>query len=154
MFSYAFEEAPGSPHSRPRLELHAVTSDPFMVGEAKIVPVPLWHGPMPVLGFRFGALAYCTDVSRIPPSSMKLLENLDVLVLDALRDRPHPAHYTLEQAVEVAGTIGARRTYFTHTTHELPYKQTNQRLPSGMAMAYDGLKIRLSVEGAKEVQDP
>ena len=141
MFSYAFEPAPESPHSRPQLVLTPIDASPFEIGSSRIVPIPMMHGPMPVLGFRFGRFAYCTDCSRIPDDSMDLLRDLEVLVLGALRHSPHPAHFTVEQAVAMARRIGANRTYFTHTTHQLGYEQTNAALPEGMELAYDGLRI-------------
>jgi phosphoribosyl 1,2-cyclic phosphate phosphodiesterase len=105
------------------------------------MPLPLLHGRLPVLGFRVGAFAYCTDVSEIPAESWPLLEGLEVLVLDALRRRPHPTHFNLEQAVDHARRIGARQTYFTHIAHELGHAETNAALPTGMALAHDGLVI-------------
>lgn len=141
MFSYAFVPAPNSPHSRPRLELVEIDSEPFTVGNETIVPIPLMHGPLPVLGFRFGRFAYCTDCNHIPDESMERLTNLDVLVLDALRTTPHPAHFNVEEAVETARRIGARQTYFTHITHQLGHETTNRELPKGMALAHDGLRF-------------
>ncbi len=141
MFSYAFEADPYSPHSRPNLVLRTIDSRPFRVGEQTIIPIPLIHGQLPVLGFRFGRFAYCTDCSLIPDESLALLEDLDVLVLDALRRTPHPAHFNLEQAVEMAHRIDARQTYFTHITHELGHAETNKALPDGMALAHDGLRL-------------
>jgi len=144
MFLYAFEAASDSPHSRPQLDLHTIDERPFIVGGETIVPIPLMHGPLPVLGFRFGRFAYCTDCSSIPPDSMDLLRDLDVLVLDALRHAEHPAHFNLKQAVEAAGRIGAKRTFFTHMTHQLGHEATNRDLPDGMALAYDGLRFSVA----------
>ena len=110
---------------------------------ARVAPIPLLHGELPVLGFRFGSLAYCTDCSRIPDGSWKLLAGLDVLVLDGLRKRPHPTHFNLAQAVEAAGRIGAKQTYFTHIAHELGHAETNASLPANMALAYDGQVVEL-----------
>ncbi len=141
MFLYAFDPAADSPHSRPVLELKAIDRDPFKVGGETIIPVPLMHGPSAVLGFRFGPFAYCTDCNLISPDSMALLADLEVLVLDALRVTPHPAHFSLEQAVEVAKRIGSRRTYFTHMTHQLRHETTNRSLPEGMELSYDGMRI-------------
>ena len=143
MFVYAFGEQPGSPHSRPQLELRPIGSPTFAVHDAEIGVIPLMHGPMPVLGFRFGPFAYCTDCNAIPADSMELLRDLDVLILDALRNTPHPTHFTLDEAVETARRIGAGRTYFTHMTHQLGHAETNSRLPDSMELAYDGLRIRL-----------
>lgn len=143
MFSYAFEPAPDSPHSRPQLALQPIDAEPFTIGEQTIIPVPLEHGSLPVLGFRFGDFAYCTDCNHIPESSLDRLGDLEVLVLDALRRTDHPAHFTLDQAVNMARTIGAKRTYFTHMTHELGHSATNADLPDGMALAHDGLRLSL-----------
>lgn len=143
MFLYAFEPAPDSPHSRPELELHKIEAEPFTIGGEVIVPIPLVHGSMPVMGFRLGSFAYCTDCNHICDESVALLRDLDVLMLDALRRTRHPAHFNLEQAVQMAGLIGARQTYFTHITHQLAHEVTSKDLPDGMTLAYDGLRITM-----------
>jgi phosphoribosyl 1,2-cyclic phosphate phosphodiesterase len=97
-----------------------------------------------VLGFRFGRVAYCTDTNGIPEESWPHLEGLDVLILDALRHKPHPTHFSLGEAIEVAERVGAKRTLFTHISHDLEHEVTNAGLPQGMELAYDGLKIDLS----------
>lgn len=138
MFAYVFDGDEDYPSAKPRLELHEITG-PFDTDGVSVTPIPLLHGKMPVLGFRVGNFAYCTDVSEIPDGSWPLLEGLDVLILDALRRRPHPTHFNLDQAVDHARRIGARRTYFTHIAHELPHEETNRTLPPGMALSHDGL---------------
>jgi phosphoribosyl 1,2-cyclic phosphate phosphodiesterase len=143
MFAYAFDADNAYPSATPRLSLHAIAG-PFEIGGRVITPVPLMHGELPILGFRIGGFAYCTDVSGIPPESRPLLEGLDVLMLDALRKRPHPTHFSLEQAIEEARRIGARRTFFTHIAHELGHEETNRTMPEGMALAYDGQVIETS----------
>jgi phosphoribosyl 1,2-cyclic phosphate phosphodiesterase len=140
MFPYAFEHNPDYPSAKPRLELN-VLDGPLELFGTRIIPIPLFHGTLPVLGFRVGDFAYCTDVSRIPDESMELLRGLKVLVLDALRHRPHPTHFNLEQAVVAAGQIAAEQTYFTHIAHELGHTATNAVLPARVSMAYDGLVI-------------
>lgn len=142
MFSYAFVEMPDYVSSKPELNLVEIDR-PIVIGEAHVVPIPLMHGDMPVLGFRFGHFAYCTDCSFIPEESFGLLEGLDVLILDGLRHRPHATHFNLTQAIEAARRIGARETYFTHIAHELPHRATNAELPKWMALAYDGQVIEL-----------
>lgn len=112
-----------------------------MVAGLPIQPIPLLHGPLPVLGYRLGGMAYCTDCSEIPADSYPLLAGLDVLVLDCLRLRPHETHMHLERSVETAHRIGARRTYFVHMCHDLDHEATNASLPPGMALAYDGLEV-------------
>jgi phosphoribosyl 1,2-cyclic phosphate phosphodiesterase len=97
-----------------------------------------------VLGFRFGNVAYCTDTNRIPDESWPLLEGLDLLILDALRPKPHATHFSLDEAIAVAERVHARRTLFTHMSHELDHETTQARLPAGMELAYDGLKAPLT----------
>ncbi len=141
MFSYAFEPGGDDPTSRPRLELCAIDHSPFTIGSATVTPIPLFHGEMPILGFRIGKMAYCTDCSRIPDASYPLLEGLDLLVLDALRRRPHPTHFNIEQAVDEAQRIGAKQTLFTHIAHALGHAETNAELPQGIALAHDEQRI-------------
>lgn len=145
-FDYAFDEAtrhfPAG--GIPKLALQRVENVPFEILGARAVPIPLRHGPYPVLGFRFGNLAYCTDTNGIPDESWPLLEGLDILVLDGLRHRPHPTHFTLEEAVDVARRLRPRRTLFTHVCHDLEHEATNAALPSGMELAYDGMVVKLS----------
>ncbi len=140
MFPYVFDPVGTHPSDVPRLGLHAVDG-PFSLLGRMVTPLPLLHGSMPVLGYRIGDFAYCTDVSEIPRATWPLLRGLDVLVLDALRRRPHPTHFNLEQAVDHARRIGARQTYFTHIAHELGHADTNAELPDHMALCYDGLRF-------------
>lgn len=126
--------------TRPRLELHPIDG-PIQLFGLDIVPVPVFHGPMPVLGFRFGSAAYVTDCSLIPPESMEMLRDLDVLVLDALRPRPHPTHFSLREALAVAEELRPGTTYLTHTTHDFDYASTNAKLPPRIELAYDGLTL-------------
>jgi phosphoribosyl 1,2-cyclic phosphate phosphodiesterase len=144
-FDYAFRKEPFThAGAAPRLQMHRIDLTPFQALGQPIIPLRLKHGPnFDVLGFRFGAVAYCTDVNEIPAESWNLLQGLDTLILGALRDRPHPTHFSLEEAIGVAEKLKPRRTYLTHTSHELDYEATNARLPSGIELAYDGLKIRL-----------
>ena len=97
-----------------------------------------------MLGFRIGNVAYCTDTSEIPAESWPKLEGLDVLILDALREKPHVTHLSLSQAIEVAEKLKPKQVYFTHMSHGLEYETVNAQLPESMALAYDGLRIPLS----------
>jgi phosphoribosyl 1,2-cyclic phosphate phosphodiesterase len=144
-FDYAFA-AEGAKHAggSPLLELHRITTDPFELLGARIVPVRLLHGRWEVLGFRFGNVAYCTDTNKIPEESWPLLEGLDVLILDALRPKPHVTHFGLDEAVDVARRLQPKRTFFTHVSHELEHAATNAILPPGMELAYDGLRVPLT----------
>ena len=142
-FDYAFADRELThPGAVPQLDIRRVTCSRFDVLGFPITPIRLLHGPQfEVLGFRFANVAYCTDTNQIPEESWPLLEGLDVLILDALRPQPHATHFGLEQAVEVAKTVAPRRTFFTHISHELDYHATNEQLPVGMELAYDGMRI-------------
>jgi len=127
--------------SRP-LDLHGV----------RFTPIRLLHGRLPVLGYRIEPLspraddaifplAYCTDVSGVPPESWRHLSGVRTLVLDALRHRHHPTHLTLDQAVDIATRVGASRTFFVHMAHDLRHATTQDTLPPGMFLAHDGLEL-------------
>jgi phosphoribosyl 1,2-cyclic phosphate phosphodiesterase len=139
-FGYVFDPDAPKGGGIPILELRPVTG-PFTVGDIALRPVPVMHGRKPTLGYRTGAFAYLTDCNALTDDAWPLLRDLDVLVLDALRERSHPTHFSLSEAVEVAGRIGARRTYFTHMCHDLPHEATNARLPANMQLAHDGLVL-------------
>jgi phosphoribosyl 1,2-cyclic phosphate phosphodiesterase len=143
-FHYAFREPqPDQKVFRPYLIRREISGGrPFAIAGVPWQPVKLLHGSLPVLGFRVGRLAYCTDVSEIPRESYPLLEGLDVLVLDALQKKKHTTHFSLEEAIEQARRIGARRTWFTHIAHGLGHAATNRELPRTMRLAYDGLAVR------------
>lgn len=140
IFAYAFDPPAFQGGGIPEVSLHPIDG-PLAVQGLEVVPVPVMHGPTPVLGFRVGRFAYLTDCNAIPEPSFALLEGLDVLVLDALRHKPHPTHFSLAEAVAVATRIGARQTFFTHICHDLPHAATNAALPAGMALAFDGQTI-------------
>lgn len=140
MFAYAFEPPPARGGGVPQLVLQTVDG-PFDVAGQRVVPIPLLHGDRPILGFRLGSFAYLTDCSAIPEPSFDLLRGVDVLMLDALRHRPHPTHFTVSEALEAAARIGAGRTYFTHICHDLPHAATCAALPDRVSLAYDGLAL-------------
>ena len=140
-FGYAFREPdPASKLFRPRLVRREITG-PFEVAGMRWTPIRLFHGEMPVLGFRIGRVAYCTDVNRIPDESYPLLEGLDVLVLDALGLKSHATHFSLQEAVDQARKIKAGKTYFTHIAHGLGHAETSKTLPEGIFLGYDGLRV-------------
>jgi phosphoribosyl 1,2-cyclic phosphate phosphodiesterase len=144
---YSYTLAPDATYpTRAKVALKDVEgSTPVQVREATFIPIPVLHGDLPITGYRFGNAAYITDVSTIPESSFALLEGVDVLVLSALRHKPHPSHATVDQAVRWANRIGARETWFTHISHDLGHAETNSRLPEGMALAHDGLTVPISL---------
>jgi phosphoribosyl 1,2-cyclic phosphate phosphodiesterase len=139
-FAYIFDPPRGPHGGIPQLELFGVVG-PFSLGGVEIVPVPILHGRRTIFGFRLGAFAYLTDCSAIPDASWALLEGVRVLVLDALRDKPHPTHFSVAEAVEVAVRLAPERTYFTHICHDLGHAATCARLPRGIELAYDGLVL-------------
>ena len=143
-FDYAFETAPAPGGGIPRLEFERITSAPFELLGARVVPLRLRHGVFDVLGFRFGDLAYCTDTNQIPDETWPLLAGLDTLVLDCLRPARHPTHFSLAEALAVAARVAARRTLLTHMGHELGHAVTSATLPAGVELAYDGLELPLA----------
>jgi phosphoribosyl 1,2-cyclic phosphate phosphodiesterase len=145
-FEYAFQEPPAWLHAgaTPRFELRTIDESPFDLMGVTIHPIRLLHGRLPIFGYRIGNWAFCTDVSEIPADSWRLLEGLDTLVIGALRDKPHPTHFSIGQALEVVERVRPRQTYLTHLSHLLDYQTTNARLPAGVELAYDGLRIPLT----------
>jgi phosphoribosyl 1,2-cyclic phosphate phosphodiesterase len=139
-FSYIFEPRPHMGGGIPEVTLRPIDG-PFGVDSLRVEPLSVLHGRLPILGFRFGAFAYVTDASAIPDETWPLLEGLDVLVVNALRHRPHPTHFSLAEAVAVAERVQPRQTYFTHICHDLPHEATNRTLPPIMALASDGLSF-------------
>ncbi|MDG2184193.1 MAG: MBL fold metallo-hydrolase [Mariniblastus sp.] len=145
-FDYAFDNAEQTHAGAvPSVDIHPISTEPFEVLGETIIPIPLKHGPrFDVLGFRIGNVAYCTDVKSIPESSWPLLENLDTLILDALRPREHPTHLNLAQAVDISQALNVKRTFFTHCSCDIDYQTTNDLLPDGIEIGFDGLRIKLT----------
>lgn len=142
-FAYIFDDGP-TMSSVPEVELREITG-PFEAAGVRFQPVPVRHGNTEVLGFRFGRAAYVTDFSEIPAASMELLRGLDDLILDALRDRPHPMHSTVGNSLEIVRLLGPRRAWFTHICHDLPHEETNARLPENVRLGYDGLTFEVEL---------
>jgi len=147
-FAYVFDERP-TLSTVPSVTLNVVQG-PFELMGVPFIPIPLKHGDLEVLGFRFGRAAYLTDFSELPGSSARLLEGLDDLILDALRDIPHPMHQTVEQALALVARLKPKRAWFTHIAHDLPHAETNDRLRKlgvkNVALAYDGLRLDVRVD--------
>ncbi|MBD3225034.1 MAG: MBL fold metallo-hydrolase [Caldithrix sp.] len=140
-FYYAFTEnelRPGIPNIRGN-----IIDGPFQIGSSEIIPIPLNHGDERIYGFRIGAFAYCTDVNSIPEESYPLLKGLKVLVLTALRERKHPKHFSLNEAITEAKKINAEMTYFNHVSHILDHDTHNSYLDETMELAYDGLTVSI-----------
>ncbi|MBR2856070.1 MAG: MBL fold metallo-hydrolase [Bacteroidales bacterium] len=139
-YSYAFaeEKYPGAPE----WEVHLIDDKPFSIEGVEIIPIRGKHFTLPVLGYRFGDIAYCTDMNRIPDEEFAKLEGLDHFIINCVRRGRHISHFSLEGALEVAARVGARHTWLTHLSHQLPrYENLLAELPEGVEPAYDGLVI-------------
>ncbi len=149
-FSYVFDGKPKL-STIPSVILHQARK-PFELLGITFTPIPLLHGDVKVLGFRFGRAAYLTDFSSVPDSSLALLNGLDELIIDALRDIPHPMHQTVDQALALIEKLKPRHAWFTHIAHDLPHAETNERLRKlgyeNVQLAYDGLEIDVDVVDA------
>ena len=146
-FYYVFDEIPRQGGGIPKIDAHEITG-PFDAAGVHVVPVPLLHGRMPILGFRFGDLAYLTDCSAIPDESWPLVAGVETLIIDALRDKKHSTHFTVDEALEAIARIAPTRAYLTHMSHDLGHAETNARLPPGVELAYDGLVLDARVEAS------
>ena len=142
-FRYVFDERLRSHMAVPLVNMHKIENKPFTVKGIEIIPIEVIHGRLPIFGYRIGNFAYVTDASFIAEEEEKKLEGLEVLVLNALRERPHPTHFNIEQATELAQKYGAGKTYFTHMTHEVLHDKVNAKLPQGIELGYDGLNFEL-----------
>jgi len=145
-FNYIFDDAvrPFEGTSKPMLGLHVAEPGRMIdVAGVPVLPLAFEHGHLRVFGYRFGNLAYITDVKAIGAAERERLRDLDVLVLNALWWRPHPTHMSISEAVETAQALGARRTYLTHLTHETGHAALAAGLPQGILPAYDGLTVEI-----------
>ncbi|HEY6507641.1 MAG TPA: MBL fold metallo-hydrolase, partial [Vicinamibacterales bacterium] len=143
-FHYVFDDKPRVGGGVPEIVPHVIDG-PFTVAGMQVVPIPVWHGAMSVLGFRFGGFVYLTDCNRLDEAAWPLLQDVDTLVLDALRDKPHATHFTVREALAVVERLAPRCAYLTHMAHDLGHRATNARLPAGVELAYDGLVIGVAV---------
>jgi phosphoribosyl 1,2-cyclic phosphate phosphodiesterase len=139
-FGYVFDPKTEQGGGIPSIDTFTIVG-PFCAGGQEVQPVPVMHGDRPIFGYRLGRFAYLTDCSRIPDASWPLLEGVEILVLNALRHTPHPTHFSVGQAIEVARRIGPRQAYFTHICHDLAHAATCAALPDGIELAYDGLMV-------------
>ena len=142
MFGYIFEPPKQMGGGLPQLALFRIAGA-FSLGGVEVVPVPLFHGTLPVLGFRIGSFAYLTDCNRIPDASWDVLQGVQTIILDALRHKPHSTHFSLSEATGVVARLGAARAYFTHISHDLGHAATCASLPPGVELAYDGLVLEV-----------
>lgn len=141
-YPYVFAEIkyPGTPD----LSLHKLHETPFRIGHLEIIPIRLMHYKLPVLGFRIANMAYLTDVSRIPDEEFEKLQNLELLIIDALRIKPHISHFNLEQALETIKIVKPKKALLTHISHFLgKHAEVQKLLPPNVQPAYDGLTVQL-----------
>lgn len=150
-FEYIFDDGyePPEGSSKPRLRLHDLHAGvPAEILGRSFLPIQVPHGPVQVYGFRVGALGYVTDAKMLPDAALAALDGVDTLVLNALwYGRRHPSHFTVEEAVEAAAAVGARRTFLTHLTHRVTHAELLEKLPAGVEPAYDGLTIEVPDHG-------
>lgn len=143
IFSYVHEEAPAGTY-RPRLEFRPVTGR-FAIGPVTVDPVPVVHGRAETYGYRIEeggrTVGYVPDCSVMPADGIRRLGGVDVMILDALRHKPHSTHMALEESVGVLKEIGAGRSYLTHMCHDLDHEETQRGLPPGISLSHDGLTI-------------
>lgn len=142
-FRYVFFEELVKYKSVPLVKFNYIENKDFNLDKIKITPVECLHGDLKIFGYRIGDFAYLTDCSFIDEEELKKLKGLKVLVLNALRIRPHPTHFNLQQAIEVAKKLKPKMTYLTHLTHDILHDKINASLPKGIELAYDGLEFRI-----------
>ena len=146
VFSYAFHSSRqyegGAPPQLIMNEIDYVS--PFAVTGLTVQPFPLLHGSMRIVGYRIGDMAYATDCKIIPAETLELLRGVKLFILDGLRHEQHRTHQTISEAIAVARSVGAQKTYLTHLTHTVDYEPTSRSLPPGIELAYDGLEIEFS----------
>jgi phosphoribosyl 1,2-cyclic phosphate phosphodiesterase len=142
-FRYALNEKLKAYKAVPLVNFNPVENKPFKINGVEIIPIEIFHGKLKIYGYRIKNFAYITDCSHIPDEEMKKLQDLDVLIINALRKKPHPTHFNLSEAVEISNILKPKITYLTHLTHDLNHDETNNSLPENIRMGYDGLKINL-----------
>jgi phosphoribosyl 1,2-cyclic phosphate phosphodiesterase len=143
-FSYIFEQSQEG-GGKPKVDLHeAAAGNEFMIGPVRIKPLLVYHGSLEILGYKINdKFAYITDCSRLPQTTMNEIKGVQVLVLNALRQKPHPTHFTLNEALAAAKESGAKSVYFTHIAHAIEHNEIQNTLPENISLAYDGLEVEL-----------
>lgn len=141
-FPYAFTDTkyPGLPE----ITLNPIDTEPFMVGDILVTPIPVWHLKMQVLAFRFGKFTYITDANRIDDAEKEKIRGSEVMVINALRKEKHISHFSLSEAVAMAAQLQVPQTWLTHISHQMgKHDDVNAELPGGIALAYDTLQIKI-----------
>jgi phosphoribosyl 1,2-cyclic phosphate phosphodiesterase len=147
VFNYTFRTIDRYPTSA-RVKLLPLPIEPgafIDIAGAHFQRIPVIHGRETITGYRFGAAAYLTDMSDLPPESLALLEDLDILILDALRRDPHPSHSHLDKSIAIVNQLKPRRAFFTHMSHDLDHAATEAILPPHIRLAYDGLQLEFDI---------
>ena len=142
-FAYIFADKkyPGIPE----INLNTIDTTPFIIGDIPVIPILVWHLKMPVFGFRFGKFTYITDANRIEPNEKEKIKGSEILVVNALRQKAHISHFTLDEAIELVKELNVPQAYFTHVSHQLGmHADVNKELPAGMQLAYDGLTLSVT----------
>jgi len=142
-FYYSFEQSEQIGGGIPLVDINIIDNESFRINDIQFKPLLLKHGKLDVLGFRVDDFAYCTDTNYIPESTKEKLQNLDVLIIDALRITRHSTHFSIEQAVEEVYNLNPKRAYLIHLTHQLQHEKLEKMLPENINVAFDGLKIIL-----------
>ncbi|MEP7146190.1 MAG: MBL fold metallo-hydrolase [bacterium] len=142
-FRYVFDEELISHHAVPLVNFNIIENKNFKIGDVEIIPVECMHGNLKIFGYRINNFAYITDCSAISDEELDKLTDLKIFVINALRIRPHPTHFNLQQAIEVAKKVKAGETYFTHITHDILHDKINATLPKGIELAFDGIEFNL-----------
>ncbi len=141
-FPYVF-----TPHGyggAPRIEVHEIHNQPFMVQNTEVIPVEVFHHKLPVFGFKIGQFAYITDANSIPEKELEKIKNVKVLVINALQKSHHISHFTLSEAIEEIGKIDPQKAYITHISHKMGlHEEVSRELPSHVSLAYDGMQIEI-----------
>lgn len=145
IFEFAFNGSTGGFRNYIRPQVHEITG-PFTLGDLEVAPVQLPHGRFDTTGYVFSQngrplLAYYTDCNAVPPEAVEAARNVELLVVDALRHKPHPTHMSVRQAMDAAAAMGAKRTLFTHICHDLGHAVTEIGLPPHVRLAFDGLRV-------------
>jgi len=139
-FYYAFEQSEYT--SVPKVRFHSIHNKPFKHENIEIIPIHVWHGKMPCLGFRIGKLAYITDANAIDADELEKLKHLDILVINALRKTHHPSHFTLDEALAIIEQIQPKKAFLTHLSHHMGFhSEVQNELPNNVSIAWDGLKV-------------
>jgi phosphoribosyl 1,2-cyclic phosphate phosphodiesterase len=140
-FNYIFRATPKG-GGKPKLDLNLIEAQrEFSIHGQQIFPIEVFHGELPILGFKIGGLSYITDASALPPATLDALNPTEILVINALRFRDHPTHFTLEQALEIIQQVRPRKAYFVHMTHDIKHADVEKMLPDHVHLAYDNLEV-------------